>query len=208
MAGLLLVPSGLAAREYVVDVSPWDALIRAVLGGPSCRDWQTFARSRLAKNNWPHSASVVYVPESRLPTMASIALRLASSSARKIARFPTPSLSQTKRTRLTPRRNLHTRTPLPYDIDNGLGDFLTPQALRMIAIDYQQGLLDRLNEQVHGACLGQFDARFLMLNATVWCRYNARTQKRRANRDRDCARTKSVSRFQLCQRGSKQWLFP
>lgn len=124
------------------------------VAGRAAGIWQRFARSRLAKNNWPHSASVVYVPESRLPTMASIALRLASTSARKIARFPTPSLSQTKRTRLTPRRNLHTRTPLPYDIDNGLGDFLTPQALRMIAIDYQQGLLDRLNEQVHGACLG------------------------------------------------------
>lgn len=114
------------------------------------RIWQRFARSRLAKNNWLHFASVVYV---RLLVMASIALRLASSSARRIARFPTPSLSQTKRTRLTPRRNLHTRTPLPYDIDNGLGDFLTPQALRMIAIDYQQGLLDRLNEQVAGVCL-------------------------------------------------------
>lgn len=32
-----------------------------------------------------------------------------------------------------------------------MGEFLTPQGLKMVAVDYQQGLLDRLNEQVEGA---------------------------------------------------------
>ena len=31
-----------------------------------------------------------------------------------------------------------------------MGDFLSPEALRLIAEDYQQGLLDRLNEEVKG----------------------------------------------------------
>lgn len=167
LAGLLLVPSGLAVRECCGRrVSLGRACTRSVRGGPSCRDSEFGKGSRgrvLRKTNWSHSASVVYVPGPfRLQTMASIALRLASSSARRIAHFPMPSLSQTKRTQLTLRRNLHTRNPLPYDIDNGLGDFLTPQALRMVAIDYQQGLLDRLNEQIQGACLEhRSDARFL-----------------------------------------------
>lgn len=31
-----------------------------------------------------------------------------------------------------------------------MGDFLSPAALKIIAEDYQQGLLDRLNEQIKG----------------------------------------------------------
>ena len=31
-----------------------------------------------------------------------------------------------------------------------MGDFLSPAALKVIAEDYQQGLLDRLNEQIKG----------------------------------------------------------
>jgi Fe-Mn family superoxide dismutase len=34
-----------------------------------------------------------------------------------------------------------------------MGDFLPPAALKVIAEDYQQGLLDRLNEQIKGARL-------------------------------------------------------
>lgn len=48
-------------------------------------------------------------------------------------------------------RTIHVRVPLPYKIENGLGDFLSPEALKVIAEDYQQGLLDRLNEQIKGA---------------------------------------------------------
>lgn len=45
---------------------------------------------------------------------------------------------------------MHTVKPLPYPIEEGLGDFFPPEALKTIGIEYQQGLLDRLSEQVHG----------------------------------------------------------
>lgn len=48
-------------------------------------------------------------------------------------------------------RALHKRKELSYPIEEGLGTFLSPDALKIIAVDYQQGLLDRLNDQVRGA---------------------------------------------------------
>ena len=42
---------------------------------------------------------------------------------------------------------------LPYKIEDGMGDFLPPAALMVIAEDYQQGLLDCLNEKIKGASL-------------------------------------------------------
>jgi superoxide dismutase, Fe-Mn family len=48
-------------------------------------------------------------------------------------------------------RRIHVRVPLPYNVEDGMGDFLPPAALKLIAEDYQQGLLDRLNEQIKGA---------------------------------------------------------
>ena len=48
------------------------------------------------------------------------------------------------------RRTIHVRVPLPYKLEDGMGNFLSPAALKVIAEDYQQGLLDRLNEQVKG----------------------------------------------------------
>ena len=48
-------------------------------------------------------------------------------------------------------RPLHTAKPLPYPVEGGLGEFLPPAAVKTIGVEYQQGLLDRLNEQVHGA---------------------------------------------------------
>lgn len=47
-------------------------------------------------------------------------------------------------------RCVHQLRQLPYDIEQGLGDFLTPKGLRLIAVDFQQGLLTRLNEQLRG----------------------------------------------------------
>ncbi|KAI0079739.1 manganese and iron superoxide dismutase [Panus rudis PR-1116 ss-1] len=46
-------------------------------------------------------------------------------------------------------RRIHNLKDLPYDVEEGLGDFLPPPALKMIAIEYQQGLLDRLNDESH-----------------------------------------------------------
>ena len=47
-------------------------------------------------------------------------------------------------------RQMHERLGLPYDVEKGLGDFLPPKALKAVAEEYQQGLLERLNEEVAG----------------------------------------------------------
>ncbi|KAI9430915.1 hypothetical protein H4582DRAFT_2013270 [Lactarius indigo] len=78
------------------------------------------------------------------------AARLAASSWRRtaaVAISPRPSLATAS------RRSIHVRVPLPYKIEDGMGDFLPPAALKVIAEDYQQGLLDRLNEQIKGTGL-------------------------------------------------------
>ena len=49
-------------------------------------------------------------------------------------------------------RNIHKRIPLPYSINDGLGKFLPPAALQTL-VDYQDGLLSRLNEEVRGSSL-------------------------------------------------------
>ncbi|KDQ14754.1 hypothetical protein BOTBODRAFT_187754 [Botryobasidium botryosum FD-172 SS1] len=46
------------------------------------------------------------------------------------------------------RRCIHQLPTLPYKIENGLGDFLSPAALRTVAVEYQSGLLANLNELV------------------------------------------------------------
>lgn len=69
-------------------------------------------------------------------------LRLATSKCtRRAAVFSLPS-------RAWGTRSIHRRRPLPYSIEEGLGNFLPPQALKVVAEDYQEGLLERLNEQI------------------------------------------------------------
>jgi superoxide dismutase, Fe-Mn family len=75
--------------------------------------------------------------------MHSITRRLASASR--------SSSSSWTRVKSTSVRHLHVRRALPYSIEDGMGKFLTPEGLRTIAVDYQQGLLDRLNDEIHGA---------------------------------------------------------
>jgi hypothetical protein len=53
-------------------------------------------------------------------------------------------------------RHAHTRRQLPYAISEGLGDFLSADALQVLAVDYQEGLLQRLNEQVKGKRFHRF----------------------------------------------------
>ncbi|TCD70461.1 hypothetical protein EIP91_003222 [Steccherinum ochraceum] len=77
--------------------------------------------------------------------MQNVALRLAgSASARRALRQVRPSVLS---------RSIHRRSGPGYldKIPNGgLGDFMSPAALRTIAVDYQEGLLDRLNDLVRG----------------------------------------------------------
>ncbi|RPD62027.1 manganese and iron superoxide dismutase [Lentinus tigrinus ALCF2SS1-7] len=77
--------------------------------------------------------------------MSGLGLRLAASTSRA-ARVASRSCR-------IQSRALHKRKELSYPVDEGLGTFLPPQALKMIAVDYQQGLLDRLNDQVRGTAL-------------------------------------------------------
>ncbi|GAA5875714.1 hypothetical protein JCM5296_005593 [Sporobolomyces johnsonii] len=48
------------------------------------------------------------------------------------------------------RRQLHQRVPLPYNVDQGIPGFLSPNALKTVAVDWQNGVLDRLNQLVKG----------------------------------------------------------
>ncbi|THV05347.1 hypothetical protein K435DRAFT_773795 [Dendrothele bispora CBS 962.96] len=48
------------------------------------------------------------------------------------------------------RRALHYPPPLSTRVEQGLGNFLPPPAYKIVAVDYQQGLLQRLNEEVKG----------------------------------------------------------
>ncbi|PPQ66288.1 hypothetical protein CVT26_010972 [Gymnopilus dilepis] len=66
-------------------------------------------------------------------------LRLASSSSSR----PWTALSTIG------RRYLHKRKPLPYSAEEGLGKFLPPPALATL-LEYQDGLLERLNAEVRG----------------------------------------------------------
>lgn len=50
-------------------------------------------------------------------------------------------------------RALHHRVPLPYAPDQGIPGFLSPDALRTVAVDWQDGLLTRLNDLVRGPSL-------------------------------------------------------
>ncbi|KDR83513.1 hypothetical protein GALMADRAFT_235700 [Galerina marginata CBS 339.88] len=68
-------------------------------------------------------------------------LRLASSNLSR-----TSSVLSTLRSNLG-RRSLHKRKELPYPVEGGLGNFLPPPALNTL-LEYQDGLLERLNQEV------------------------------------------------------------
>ncbi|KAF8313053.1 manganese and iron superoxide dismutase [Clavulina sp. PMI_390] len=71
---------------------------------------------------------------------AVLAVRVAGS--RRALRIPTSFGARS--------RSLHTLPPYPYAVENGMGNFLSPNALRTVAVDYQAGLLSRLNDLIRG----------------------------------------------------------
>ncbi|KAH7916716.1 hypothetical protein BJ138DRAFT_1139000 [Hygrophoropsis aurantiaca] len=84
--------------------------------------------------------------------MSNLGFRLASSalpSARSSALSAWKSTKQS-RGQWGMRRHLHSRKDLPYNVEEGLGNFMSPKTLKIVAEDYQQGLLDRLNAEVAG----------------------------------------------------------
>jgi Fe-Mn family superoxide dismutase len=85
------------------------------------------------------------------------------SSAARLARV----VSFASRARLDSRwctRGLHQRRALLYKLEDGLGEFLPPPALKSIAVDWQQGLLERLNEEVRGTSQAVFCSVLLVNN--------------------------------------------
>jgi Fe-Mn family superoxide dismutase len=68
--------------------------------------------------------------------MQRLGLRLSSASTRA----PSAVLS-------LGRRGLHQPQQLLYPVEEGLGNFLPPDALK-VQVEWQDGLLERLNEQV------------------------------------------------------------
>ncbi|KAI5894329.1 manganese and iron superoxide dismutase [Schizophyllum commune H4-8] len=63
-------------------------------------------------------------------------------------RLPTASNSLWGRVLQHNRRALHTVRPLPYSVEEGLGRFMPPQALKTVAVDYLGGLVERLNNEI------------------------------------------------------------
>ena len=49
-------------------------------------------------------------------------------------------------------RNVHKQRGLMYPVEDGVGNFLPPEALKT-AVEWQDGLLERLNEEVKGTCV-------------------------------------------------------
>ncbi|EJT97589.1 manganese and iron superoxide dismutase [Dacryopinax primogenitus] len=68
-------------------------------------------------------------------------------------RIPASSLcsaGRIARTLPSTRRDQHTLAPLRYPLDEPLGKLWTTEQLRMVAVDYQEGLLERLNDEIKG----------------------------------------------------------
>lgn len=127
--------------------------------------------------------------------------RLASSSALAASQ----SARKTCRTSWALRRHVHTRRELPYKIEDGLGHFMSPQTLRMVAVEYQQGLLDRLNEECRSKHLSRTSTR-LLLNAEP--RRRGQTQVSRAARARHGSVARQSRHVQIRQPRPQQQLLP
>ncbi|KZO93236.1 manganese and iron superoxide dismutase, partial [Calocera viscosa TUFC12733] len=57
------------------------------------------------------------------------------------------------------RRELHELRPLRYPTDEPLGNFMSAAQLRIVAVEYQQGLLDRLNDEIKGAAGTEWESK-------------------------------------------------
>jgi Fe-Mn family superoxide dismutase len=69
---------------------------------------------------------------------------------RQVAARPSSGSHSLRPSSWLTRRYIHKKKNLSYPIEEGVGDFLPPAALKIIAVDYQEGLLERLNDEVRG----------------------------------------------------------
>ena len=77
-------------------------------------------------------------------------LRRVALASRRATASAANAASPALRAQWTARRCLHVRRALPYAVEDGLAPLFLPEALQTLAVDYQQGLLDRLNEETRG----------------------------------------------------------
>lgn len=108
-------------------------------GHPRADGTPSTPATRLAGQLSAHSAMAAHV---RSPASAAAGLLR--------ARAPRPSFSWAAANNASQRRLAHRRVPLPYDAEHGLPGFLSPNALRTVAVDWQEGVLARLDELVRG----------------------------------------------------------
>ncbi|CEQ39646.1 SPOSA6832_01205, partial [Sporobolomyces salmonicolor] len=63
---------------------------------------------------------------------------------------PSASVASSFASSSSARRQLHQRVPLPYSLEQGIPGFLSPNALKTVAVDWQNGVLEHLNQLVKG----------------------------------------------------------
>jgi hypothetical protein len=133
---------------------------RRVLDGKRCRGPRgPWTRLNCEHFSEPEFSFVMYRIARGLATAAGCS-KTTSAAARLATNWQRSAVARsTLLPWSTSRRTIHVRVPLPYKVEDGMGDFLSPAALKVIAEDYQQGLLDRLNEQIKGTASAFFFTR-------------------------------------------------
>lgn len=72
------------------------------------------------------------------------------------------------------RRHAHMPRPLPYPIEGGLGNFLPPQSLQTL-VDYQDGLLERLNQEIRSTLA--FSTVYSIFRSYIFCTADTKAEK-------------------------------
>lgn len=104
------------------------------------------------------------LPQPAAPTWAEgQQLRIQTQTKPSRCRFRHPPTPVSMLSRAVPRlsslstshlsslhRSIHSRVPLDYPLEAGVGTFLSPKALKTVAVDWQEGVLNKLNTLTRG----------------------------------------------------------
>ena len=63
------------------------------------------------------------------------------------------NIIKSQSTKFLGSRTYHSVPPSKFKVENGLGSFMSSKTLQSVSQDWQQGLLDRLNDVVRGSYL-------------------------------------------------------
>ena len=149
--------------------------------------------------------------QSSSPLVRAATTAAAASTTAAAARPTLVAASLLRATTGVQTRFAHRRVPLPYDAEHGLPGFLSPNALRTVAVDWQQGVLARLDELVRGQSrsLSPTCARTQALIKTPpRRRHRSREQERAADVEGIGAGSDPDARLQLCFRSPQQLVLP